>query len=682
MAGLLVRKGLPWLVTGLLLAVPLRPMEAQGVPSSSDTLVFRIEGIQVKARRTLATPGGASAIEVSLDSLPLPAAATVEELFRKTPSLHVRKNSRGEAEVTLRGSESRQVAVLVDGVPLTLNWDARTDVSVLPSGAVTQLRLVRGLSSILYGPNTLGGVVEMGVARGLEVPEHSHLSAALGLDHKGGYGTSATGELPYHGLGGGGVVRFGAALRDSPGFPLAKGVREPVATDNDLRLNTDARNRSGFVALRHRTEGGAWGSFSAWGFQAERGIAAELEANNPRLWRYPNIERGIVAVSGGTGDRRTPLGRGDLEASVGIDRGRTEILSYADRQYRQVTGTEEGDARTWTVRLLGDHTLGPRGELRGSFTWSDIFHEATVNNTPAEYQQKLLSLAGETSWRLTGGKGGWLESLRLSFGGAWDRGETPKTGGLPALGTLDDWGARAGLTAVGRGGNMAWHAGVSRRGRFPSLREMYSEALARFEPNPDLRPEHLLAMESGMTLRVGNGELQTVLYHHQLDGAIRRITLPNRKRKRINADEIRSTGVEVFFSQSFRRLSLDGDMTLQKVELKDTASVSKEPENMPERVARLRAGWELGGGASLFAEADYLGDQFAQHPDTGADVLLEGAVVWNLGVRKDWRLPMASGMVRRLETALYVDNLSNTLRYDQFGLPQPGRLVRFEARVF
>ena len=113
-----------------------------------DTTVFRVEGIRVQASRPVTTVGGASAVEITLDSLSLPAAATTEQVLRELPMLHVRTNSRGEAEVTVRGSESRQVAVLFDGVPLTLSWDGRTDVSVLPVGAAADVTFVRGLSTL------------------------------------------------------------------------------------------------------------------------------------------------------------------------------------------------------------------------------------------------------------------------------------------------------------------------------------------------------------------------------------------------------------------------------------------------------------------------------------------------------------------------------------------------------
>jgi outer membrane receptor protein involved in Fe transport len=658
-------------------------LSAQVDTTRADTAFFRIEGIRVQANQALTTPGGASAIEVTVDSLVLPSAATTEELFREIPTLHVRTNSRGEAEITVRGSESRQVAVLVDGVPLTLGWDARTDVSVLPAGAVSEVTLVRGLSSILHGPNVLGGVVEMNVARGRAVPAASSLSATVGMDDNGGYGTSATGEVPFSTSGGRGTVRFGAGYRDTPGFPLPHGVREPVQVDDNLRLNTDANNLNGFFAFRHVMDGGMWSSFSASSFKAERGIAAELGVEDPRLWRYPDVRRTILAFSGGSGDRATPWGRGDLEASVGVDLGHTEIRSYSTRDYREVTGTEDGNDGTFTFRLLGDHTITGRSDLRGSFTFSDINHEAIVDGESAKYEQRLMSLAGETSLRIVEDPEGVLESLRMSVGGAWDRGNTPRTGGLESLGTLDDWGARLGFSALVNDGGTALHAGISRRGRFPALRETYSEALNRFVPNPDLHPEHLLAFEGGVTTRLGTGELQLVGFHHRLTDAIRRITLPDRKRMRVNSDELRSTGLEVLFSQSFGPLALEGDLTLQKVDLIDPETTrSSEPENMPERTGRARLSIPLIAGVSAGAEAAYTGPQFCQHPDTGEDVELNGGTWLNGVLSRVFSFRSLSGAVQRMEAMVSAENLGNTALYDQCGLPRAGRLFRLQLRVF
>jgi iron complex outermembrane receptor protein len=650
----------------------------------TDTMVFRIGEIRVQARRPVTTIGGASAIEVTVDSLGLAAAPTVEEVLREIPAVHVRTNSRGEAEISVRGSESRQVAVLVDGVPLTLGWDARTDVSVLPAGATHEVNLVRGLSSILHGPNVLGGVVEMSVARGTVFPDRASADFSGAYDGVGGYSSAAHAAAPFETGGGRWLVRAGAGLRDSPGAPLADGVREPVPTEESLRLNTDMRSVDGFLALRYARDGGGWFSLAASTFRANRGIAGELGAEEPRLWRYPHISRTIVATSLGTGDRATPLGRGDVEASIGVDVGRSEIRSYATRTYDEIIGTEDGDDRTLSLRMLADHTLGDRGDLRAAFTMADIRHDATVDGELSEYQQRLGSLGAETVWRLVDDHDGGIEALRLSVGGALDRGETPLTGGLPSLGTLDDWGARLGLTALTNGGNTLFHAGVSRRGRFPALRETYSEALNRFEPNPDLHPEHLVAFEGGVTTRLGDGELQLVGFHHRLSDAIRRITLPDRRRMRVNSDRLESTGIEVLASQTLGRLSVGGALTLQAVKLIDPATaLSTEPENLPETAGSAYVRMPLAAGTTLGAEADYTGAQYCQDPNTGADVKLAGGTWLNADVAHVWALPPSGmGILTRLETRLSADNLTDTALYDQCGLPRPGRLLRFQIRLF
>jgi iron complex outermembrane receptor protein len=651
---------------------------AQADSTRADTTVFRIEGIQIQSQRPVTTIGGASAVEVDIENLPmLPAAPTGAEVLKEVAGVHVRTNSRGQAEISVRGSESRQVAVLLDGVPLTLGYDARTDLSILPATALEDVSFVRGMSSLLHGPNVLGGVVEMGIARASSLPTERSMQFTAGVDHVGGYSTSATTTLPFETDGGQGMVRGGVGFRDSPGMPLADGVSEPVPSD-DLRLNTDFHNVDGFVAARYVADGGAWSGFSATSHRADRGIAAELGATDPRLWRYPEIRRTILALSGGTGQRGTPLGRGDLEASVGYDTGVTDIRSYTTRAYDVIDGSEDGDDRTITLRLLGDHTLGSRGDLRTSFTWANIRHEESVDATFREFEQHLMSTAAETVWRLVDRSGDGLSSVRLTLGGAWDRGTTPVTGGLPSLPTIDDWGARAGLSALFNEGNTMVHASASRRGRFPSLRESYSEALNRFEPNPDLKPEHLFSTEAGVTTRLGSGEIQVVGFRQKLTDAIRRVSLPNGRRQRINSEELASHGVEVFLSQTLGRVDVGGELTLQSVELTDPGTqVNTNPENVPERFGSAYVRVPIMSGLFTTFEAEYTGSQFCIDPNSGQDVELDGGSWFNALVSKMWSL---GG--RRLETTASALNLSNTALYDACGLPRAGRLFRFQMRVF
>ncbi|MEJ2722523.1 MAG: TonB-dependent receptor, partial [bacterium] len=542
----------------------------------------------VWAQRPVATAGGSSAIEVRVDSLPLPAAATVEEVFRELPLLHVRTNSRGEAEISVRGSESRQVAILFDGVPITLAWDARADVSVIPATALEDVTFTRGLSSMLYGPNVLGGILEIRVVPLPIQPGERALQVTMGTDNVGSFGSTVTTTISGEAESGVWLARGGIGYRTTPGDPLARGIREPLPSDDALRLNTDAEHVDGFVALRYRTNGGAWFSSSVTAFREERGIAAELGLpdENARLWRYPHVSRTIAVLSGGTGFRTSPLGgRGELEASIGLDRGRTEIDACGSREYKEVTSFEDGDDRTTTLRLLADQTTGTRGDLRAAFTWSDIRHDESIPDGDFEYQQRLMSVGLEGVWRVLQ-SGGKLRTLSVSLGGAYDRADTPKAGGRPTQEPLSEIGRRFGLSAVfGAKRRTVLHAGVSRRGRFPALRELYSGALNRFVPNPDLDPEKLLTMEAGLTTGLGEGEIQVVGFHSLLEDAVVRITLDDGTRRfmRVNRDELTATGVELLLSYRLGSVDVEADVTFQSVELTDTgADQTNRPEDLPE----------------------------------------------------------------------------------------------------
>jgi iron complex outermembrane receptor protein len=656
---------------------------SRGFQDSTSTGERRSDGereleIVVVGVRPVATPGGASAVEVRPDSLHLSPAPTLGEVFQELPLLYMRTNSRGEAEISARGSESRQVAVLVDGVPMTLAWDARADASVIPATAPQELSYVRGLSSMLHGPNVLGGVIEIKVGQSLIQPQHATYVVTTGVDHVGASGGTARFTAPFVGAGGSWVLRGGAGFRDSPGQPLAAGVHERSRTDNGLRLNTDSRIADGFVSLRYVADNLAWCSFSGSSFSGRRGIAAELGIpdEDVRYWRYPRISRTLAVISGGTGDRLSPLGGyGDLEASVGLDVGRTDIDSYTSAAYSDLDAFENGRDRTLTLRLLGDQTLGRSADLRGAFTLADIRHDESLPEGTARYRQRLMSFGTETDVRLIE-RGARVNSCRLSVGAAWDVGETPEAGGKERLGRIDGWGGRVGLGVAVAGGAMRLHAGLSSRNRFPSLRELYSGALNRFAPNPDLKPERLVAMEGGVTARIASGELQAVLFHHQLRDAVVRIRLPepDNRYMRVNRDKLVSTGVELFGSRRLGRLSLEGSLTAQSVDLTDTGSgASNRPENLPELFGAAALRSDIARGFRGAVVARYTGEQFTIDPVSGDDSRLAAGTRLDLEIARNWG--------PRLETTLAVDNVTDAAIYDLIGLPRPGRSVRLQLRL-
>lgn len=682
------------------LLLPLALAAQQPSPDSlpHDSSVIAVGEIVVRVTRPVATTGGASAYIADLDSLravePVP---TMDQVLREMPLVQVRANSRGESQLSLRGAGERQVAVLVDGVPLTLGWDHRTDLSVLPMTAARSITLVRGLSSVLHGPNVLGGVVEVGVARSpdpIEAPEPTRFMGSV--DQLGGHTLGAVTAAVTSAGSGSLKLRAGAGYRSRPGFARSHGLPDPFAA-GDTRINSDLRHVDGFLAARYAGGAGQWASFSASGFDAERGVPPELHTDKPRFWRYPDARRMVAALSAGTGDRATGLGVGDLEMSVGLDLGHTHVDDYTSTAYDQIQQTELDDDRTVTLRVLAEHTLGGSAQLRAAATFADVRHDESIRDLttgerfPGLYAQRLWSVGSELAWHLeptagAGGRAGFLNGGRLSAGVVLDGSDTPETGGAPSAGSIREWGGRLGATLVAHGDDMLLHAAVSRRGRFPALRELYSSALGKFEPNPDLVPEILTAAEVGITTRVAGLELQAVGFHHRMTNAIVRTSAPDgsaAKYMRINRDEIRSTGVELLTGWRWTRLTVEGDLTIQHVEAIEPGAAVQAPhvEYQPNVSGNLDLTASLAARLRATAGVEYVGRQYcvdSAQPDGYA--VIAPAAALDLGIGRDWRLRQA-GAFRTVNTTFVVDNVTDTNRYDQCGLPQAGRTFRVQFVV-
>ena len=657
---------------------PLSAQEPQDtVPADT---VFSVEGVSVQVARPVASAGGASAIQANIDSLRMIPSPTLEDVLRRLPLLQIRENSRGQAQPNVRGMESRRVAVLVDGVPLTLGWDNRTDLSIIPMTAAHSVTLIRGLSSVLHGPNAAGGVVLISIADGADFrirPPPFQISAAV--DHVGSTAV-ALGLATLPRLGSGDLLlRAGGGYRNRPEFPRPGDVDPALPGQGDARLNSDVEYANVYGVVRYQSDGGVWGSLSSFAYGAQRGVPPELHISEPRLWRYPRTPRWVTAISGGTGWRETPLGQGDLEASFGLDFGDTDVDVFGTLAYDSVTESELGDDRTLTMRLLGDHTLGP-GILRSAFTLAETRHiEAFIPGDESRFKQLLWSWGIEVEQPVGSSDPG--SGARVSAGISLDYSSTPETGGQPERDPIWDLGARAGGTIPIGSGNVLLHGGLSRRVRFPALRELYSGALGRFVVNPNLDPEVLFVTELGTTAGVPGFEGQATAFYQRLSDAIVRTGLGDGRFQRQNRDVIRTIGLELLANYAWRSVLLAGDLTIQDVDLEDpTAPMGqRRPEYQP---------WIFGSAEVTVpiplqfygtARLRHLGPRYCINPDLDVEQKLEADTWFDLELRRTFSLGAGP---RRLEARAALTNSGDAAVFDQCGLPQAGRLVIFQLNLF
>ncbi len=300
------------------------------------------------------------------------------------------------------------------------------------------------------------------------------------------------------------------------------------------------------------------------------------------------------------------------------------------------------------------------------------------------YQQRLWSLGTEAEWRLGNGPAaGRSRATRFSAGLALDGADTPKTGDKPSLGTLWDWGGRLGFTTLVGPEGFLLHGSLSRRTRFPALRELYSGALGRFIPNPELRPEVLTGGELGFTAMGTGFEIQAVAFLQTLrDGIIRSTvsTPEGKKYKRINQDKLRSAGVELLATGKVGLVGLSGDLTLQRTRGVNPDGGEVKLEYEPAAAGKVSAFLPLAFGTEGGVTGRFMGRQYCENPDVGGLAPFDGSRHLDLSLRRVFA--SGSSALSRIEAVINLDNATDALVLDQCGLPQPGRTLRFQLRVW
>jgi vitamin B12 transporter len=174
-----------------------------------------LDQIIVTATRTARTADEtlASVTVITREEIERRRAASVQEVLRGVPGLGV-TNSGGlgkTSSVFLRGTESDQVLVLVDGLRIGSATSGTSAFEDIPIDQIERIEVVRGPRSSLYGSEAIGGVIQIFTRKG---------GGALKPSFSAGGGSHATYKLS-GGLTGGGDrswFNLSASRLDTGGF--------------------------------------------------------------------------------------------------------------------------------------------------------------------------------------------------------------------------------------------------------------------------------------------------------------------------------------------------------------------------------------------------------------------------------------------------------------------------------
>ena len=473
----------------------------------------------------------------------LPYAATTElksinfELFKPkdltevlatAPGTYVSSGAKSEWGVKLRGLGTNRITLLYDGIPVYEPYYNSFDVKAFSADQVDSIKVVKGASSILYGPNTMGGIVDVLSMR----PANNQFTLRLDYGTRKTYGVYANGALR-----GKNVLFTGSAFREaSDGFNWLN------AGESALRLNSDYEHTSLGGKLYfypgHSAEIMAEVNF----YQSEYGIPTATDYYKKQYWRFKDWQR-LMANLGGS---FPILDGGYIKARLYYVKHFNVLDAYKNDQYSTLTWESTYDNYALGAFVLGMVPVGEKHQLQASASYrdDDVSTQSDANKPWEHYEHKIFSLGLEDHFRVS-------EKVELMAGTSLDHlskqdGEN-KTTLNPILGVKynpREW--------------VDLHLTLSQKSHFPSMKNLYSTP--ENGGNPDLRDEIGTNLEAGFTYD-RDWFFSGAVFHNRIRDMIESRINADFIKQNINVARARITGFELEARKSFGPVSLSAGYT-------------------------------------------------------------------------------------------------------------------------
>lgn len=415
------------------------------------------------------------------------------------------------ASVSLRGSTSRQVQVVVDGMLLNDPVTGGVDVSQLALHDISRIQVYPGSAPVQFAHSGIGGVVVMEtLGKNLEDTTRISLGAGSFDTYKAGLFNAGSHGSFYYWLSG----NHQSSDNDFS-YPNNRDWFNPNDGETTTRRNAQYEQDDASAKLGWElTETSQINALIQWSDQ-ERGVPSIQN------WRGNNAQVTNKSFRSQLHYRQQGWLRGRLHSSHRL------VWSDSDQRYNNrsgLVGTGTRDVRTTTDELGLINTLSL---LLGSHTLS-----ATIDTTDYEYLQKdilddkpqderdrlMISSALSHQWFSPGG--GWRTRASVRrFDVRDESDETQPDGSLKRESLNSAWYSwDLGLSRY-FANNWTLSGNLARQVRIPTLQESFGQQ-GLFIGNPELKPEE--SINTDLTLRTdrGWGYLEATGFYRDLDPAI------------------------------------------------------------------------------------------------------------------------------------------------------------------
>lgn len=585
-------------------------------------------------------------------------ASSVGETLERLPSISSGGGARGERILALRGFHQRQLAVFVDGVPVYVPYDGQLDLSKLPVDMISRITVVNGSGSLLYGPNGLGGAINVATREPAEAPSLRLRTEAApwSATRASVVGSAALG--PVKGM-------MGAALESVLHSPLSGDFRARPNQTPGRRRNSDRRSASLAskwtlgLSEAHRL------TLSASRVGGMFGVPPATRDLTVRYWRWTDWESASIGLSHAYRGARF-----QSEEIVYASRFANTLDSYDDGRYatqrlpKAFENVYDDSSLGAFVRTTNIVALGPSRAVYLR-TWSGFKHDR--HSSVDAPDPRITTVSTNILTTSVAADADVLAPWVRAGAGLQLDGELPDR---PPSGPRPSASAALGpLASITVAPARAWTVVLSAasRTRFPTLRERFSTVFGARDPSPLLAPEHAWNFSVDGVLRPARAlRLVAGLFDSELTDLITSAAPRPESDQLRNVGRARNIGAEAELEWSTASwFELRAGWTVMRA--RGGAALDERIAYRPAEKGLVAATVLLGRAVSVTAVMRHVGEQDFQNPDTGAWGRLGGHQLFD--ARAEWRvLPVLRAWVR-------ASNLTDANVEGRYSFPEPGRTV-------
>lgn len=622
---------------------------------------------------------------ISIEDIEQTGAANIAQALEQVPGIDVVSHPKGGPTLKMRGFDQNNVKILIDGVPAHETYFGSLDLGEIPVDTISKIEVIKGASSVLYGPNTLGGVINIITKKGGK-DFFTKITTSFGknstknviLNHGG-----SRGQFNYW-------VTYSS--RKSDGFDVSNdfdpknpisGVGTGYNEDGGIRDLSYYDNQTLNTKIGYEFDSNSKLYLSFDYHDNQRGCPTDSK----RYWEYDHWKQWHLNL----------VGEHDISDKVTI-KGRLFYVDHEDGLTDvswDANHTTNKHQRWFEKSFYDDHSFGGDFQTYINLSENNLLKFGATYIEDVHKQQDFFNALCKPVWKWGKPLGyqPWEtyksvtysfaiedemmffhDKLTLTGGVSYDVNNPKEAHGQPVPDKMDTVNPMLGMVFK-LDDSCSVHASIAKKTQFPQLSELYSKMAGG---NPDLKAQEVVTYEIGLSKEIVDDlSASMAVFYNDMENRITRVRNLKGDKIYVNKGEsaIKGLEFEVDYLTDFG-LSVGANYTfISATDRADSTSKSFASSEIPIHKATMDVRYMFDFGLSASMQCIYTGRQY-QYDRKGVKSRIDDFVLYNA------RFAQKFNMFKKFTPELFLE-IENILdkNYEEGNGPTPGRSLLLGASV-